>query len=249
MILLACWWSVSCATTPPPLTLPQISISGPVFQASLEAFSGAPIIGNNRVEILLNGEQTFPALLDAIRSAQNTVTFESYIFREGQVANQIVEAFVERCRAGVRVAILLDAHGSADLPDRYVRTLRSAGCAIVPDFRPLRPWNLERTNRRNHRRIMVVDGRVSFTGGYGVDDTWNGDGRTEGRWRETNVRLEGPVVQHLQEAFLEHWREATDTLFGGADYFPYPPVEVKDLPVQAQVVRSSPLRDSYAMYR
>jgi cardiolipin synthase len=178
------------------------------------------------VEILLNGEETFPALFDAIRSAQKTVTFEAYIFHEGQVADEIVTAFVERCRAGVRVAILLDAHGSADLPDRYVGALRSAGCAIVPDFRPLRPWNLERTNKRNHRRIMVIDGRVGFTGGYGIDDTWNGDGRTEGRWRE-----------------------AAGTLFGGADYFPYPPIEVKDLPARAQVVRSSPLRDNYAMYR
>ena len=247
VILLPYWWLVACAATPPQLTLPAISISDPAFQTSLEAFSGAPIIGDNRVEILLNGEETFPSLLDAIRSAQRTVTFESYIFREGQVADQIVEAFVERCRAGVRVAILLDAHGSADFPDRYVGALRSAGCAIVPDFRPLRPWNLERTNKRNHRRIMVVDGRVGFTGGYGVDDTWNGDGRTEGRWRETNVRLEGPIVQRLQEAFLEHWREATGTLFGGADYFPYRPVEVKDLPVQAQVVRSSPLWDNHAM--
>lgn len=248
-ILFACWYSVACAATPPQLMIPAIAVNAPAFQTSLEAFSGAPIIGDNRVEILLNGEETFPALFDAIRSAQKTVTFEAYIFHEGQVADEIVEAFVERCRAGVRVAILLDAHGSADLPDRYVGALRSAGCAIVPDFRPLRPWSLERTNKRNHRRIMVIDGRVGFTGGYGIDDTWNGDGRTEGRWRETNVRLEGPIVQYLQEAFLEHWREATGTLFGGADYFPYPPVEVKDLPARAQVVRSSPLRDNYAMYR
>jgi cardiolipin synthase len=248
MILLACSWSVACAATPPQLALPAISISDPAFQPSLEAFSGAPIIGDNRVEILLNGEETFPAMLNAIRAAQSTVTFEAYIFREGKVADQIVDALVERCGAGVRVAILLDAHGSANFPDRYVDALRSAGCTIVPDFRPLRLWNPERTNKRNHRRIMVVDGRVGFTGGYGVDDTWNGDGRTKGHWRETNVRLEGPIVQRLQEAFLEHWREATGTLLGGADYFPYRPVEVKDVPVRTQVVRSSPLWDNHAMY-
>jgi cardiolipin synthase len=113
----------------------------------------------------------------------------------------------------------------------------------------LRPWSLERTNKRNHRRIVVVDGRIGFTGGYGIDDTWNGDGRTAGRWRETNVRLEGPVVQSLQEAFVEHWREATDVLLGGKQYLPYPPVEIKDLPVQAQIVRSSPLQGNDAMYR
>jgi cardiolipin synthase len=248
VILFACLQWSACASTPPELKLPAISISDPAFQTSLEVFSGAPIIGDNRVDILLNGEETFPALLGAIRSAQKTVTFESYIFREGQLADQIIEVFVERCRAGVRVAILLDAYGSVNLPDRYVQALRSSDCKIVPDFRPLRPWNLERTNKRNHRRIMVVDGRVGFTGGYGVDDTWNGDGRTEGRWRETNVRIEGPLVQYLQEAFLEHWREATGTVFGGADYFPYPPVEVKDFPARAQVVRSSPLRGNDAMY-
>jgi len=224
-------------------------IDDPAFRTSLEAFAGAPILGDNRVDILLNGEETFPALLDAIRSAEHTITFEAYIFHEGKVADQIVGAFVERCKAGVRVAILLDAHGSDGLPERYIQDLRDAGCILVPDFRPLRLWSLERTNIRNHRRIMVIDGLVGFTGGYGVDDTWSGNGRTEGRWRETNVRLQGPIVQSLQEAFVEHWREATSVLLGGKDYFPYPPVTVKDVPVLAQVVRSSPLQGNDAMYR
>jgi cardiolipin synthase len=224
-------------------------IDDPAFRTSLEAFAGAPILGDNRVDILLNGEETFPALLDAIRSAHHTITFEAYIFHEGKIADQLVGAFVERCKAGVRVAILLDAHGSDGLPERYIQDLRDAGCILVPDFRPLRLWSLERTNKRNHRRIMVIDGRVGFTGGYGVDDTWSGNGRTEGRWRETNVRLQGPIVQSLQEAFVEHWREATSVLLGGKDYFPYPPVTVKDVPVLAQVVRSSPLQGNDAMYR
>ena len=215
----------------------------------MEAFAGAPIVGDNRVDILLNGEHTFPALLESIRSARRTVTFEAYIFHEGKLADDIVGAFVERCRAGVRVAMLLDAHGSKGIPERYLDALKSAGCTIVSDFRPLQLWNLERTNKRNHRRIVVVDGRVGFTGGFGVDDTWNGDGRTAGRWRETNVRLEGPIVQSLQEAFVEHWREATGVLLGGKEYFPYPPVEIQSDPVQAQVVRSSPLQGNDAMYR
>jgi cardiolipin synthase len=224
-------------------------IDDPAFRTSLEAFAGAPILGDNRVDILLNGEETFPALLDAIRSAHHTITFEAYIFHEGKIADQLVGAFVERCKAGVRVAILLDAHGSDGLPERYIQDLRDAGCILVPDFRPLSLWSLERTNKRNHRRIMVIDGLVGFTGGYGVDDTWSGNGRTEGRWRETNVRLQGPIVQSLQEAFVEHWREATSVLLGGKDYFPYPPVTVKDAPVLAQVVRSSPLQGNDAMYR
>ena len=248
-VLLLSSWLAGCASTPAPLTLPSMHIDDPAFRTSLEAFAGAPILGDNRVDILLNGEETFPALLDAIRSAHHTITFEAYIFHEGKIADQLVGAFVERCKAGVRVAILLDAHGSDGLPERYIQNLRDAGCKLVSDFRPLRLWSLERTNKRNHRRIMVIDGRVGFTGGYGVDDTWSGNGRTEGRWRETNVRLQGPIVQSLQEAFVEHWREATSVLLGGKDYFPYPPVTVKDVPVLAQVVRSSPLQGNDAMYR
>lgn len=242
------WCSLmACASTPPPLKLPALSLVDPVFQTTVEAFSGAPILGNNKVDILLNGEETFPALLKAVRSATRALTFEAYIFHEGMVADQLVAAFADRCRAGVRVFILLDAHGSKGLPDRYTAVLREAGCALE-SFRPLRPWAPEESNKRNHRRVMVVDGRVGFTGGYGVDDTWNGDGRTEGRWRETNVRLEGPVVHQLQAAFLEHWREATGTLLGGADYFAYPPARTHDGPVLAQVVRSSPLNDNFSMY-
>lgn len=248
-VLLFGSWVAGCASTPTPLTLPSMRIEDPAFRTSLEAFAGAPILGDNRVDILLNGEETFPALLDAIRSAHHTITFEAYIFHEGKVADQIVGAFVERCKAGVRVAILLDAHGSDGLPERYIQNLRDAGCILVSDFRPLRFWSLERTNKRNHRRIMVIDGRVGFTGGYGIDDTWSGNGRTEGRWRETNVRLQGPIVQSLQEAFVEHWREATSVLLGGKDYFPHPSVTVKDVPVLAQVVRSSPLQGNDAMYR
>lgn len=249
MLLLAGCLVAGCADRPPPLALLDMSTTDRGFQPTLKAFSGAPIVGDNRVTVLLNGEETFPAMLKELRSARRTITFEAYIFHEGEIADQIVEALVDRCRAGVRAAILLDAHGSAGLPPRYVDALRSAGCEIVPEFRPLRPWQLERANKRNHRRIVVIDGRVGFTGGYGIDDTWNGDGRTDGHWRETNVRLEGPVVQQLQEAFLEHWHEATGGLLGGTDYFPYPAVEVRDVPARVHVVRSSPLLGNHAMYR
>lgn len=244
----SCLLLAACAERPPELRLPELSIDDPAFQSSVEAFSGAPIIGHNRVDILLNGEQTFPALLEAVRSARHTLTFETYIFHEGKVADQLVGAFIERCKAGVQLSILFDAHGSKGLPDRYLTGLGDAGCSVVPEFRPLRAWRLEETNKRNHRRVMVVDGRVGFTGGYGIDDTWDGDGRTEGHWRETNVRLEGPVVHQLQAAFLEHWRESTGSLLGGVDYFAYPPAQLQDSPVRTQIVRSSPLQDNFSMY-
>lgn len=248
-----CWLlgillTTSCAPLPPKLSMPRMAITDPAFQTSLEAFTGAPISGENHVDILLNGDETFPVLLEDLRAARKTITFEAFIFRKSKIADELVAVFEERCLAGVRAAILLDAHGSDNLPDDYVQRLKGAGCQVVPEFRPLRPWNLERSNNRNHRRIVVVDGRVGFTGGYGIDETWNGDGRTKGRWRETNVRLEGPVVQQLQEAFLEHWREATGMLLGGEEYLAYPAVAIRDVPVQAQIIRSSPTRDNYALY-
>jgi cardiolipin synthase len=240
--------TASCAPLPPKLTLPRMAITDPAFQTALEAFTGAPISGDNHVDILLNGDETFPRLLDALRAATKTITFEAFIFRKSKIGDEIIAVFEERCRAGVRAAIVLDAHGSENVPDDYVRRLKNAGCDVVPNFRPLHPWNLERSNNRNHRRIVVVDGRVGFTGGYGIDESWNGDGRTKGRWRETNVRLEGPVVQQLQEAFIEHWKEATGVLLGGEYYVAYPAVAIRDVPVQAQIVRSSPTRDNYALY-
>jgi cardiolipin synthase len=247
-VVLLLGWPVACADRPPPLALVELATDDAAFPTTLKAFSGSPIVGENRVTVLLNGEETFPALLRDIRAARRTITFEAYIFHEGRVADELIQAFVDRCRAGVRATLLLDAHGAAGFPASYVDGLRAAGCEIVPDFRPLRPWNLERTNKRNHRRIVVVDGRVGYTGGYGIDDAWNGDGRTPGHWRETNVRLEGPVVHQLQEAFLEHWHEATGRLLGGEDYFPWPPVEVKDAPARAHVVKSSPVHGNHAMY-
>ena len=241
--------AVACAATPPSLTLPTLTTEEPAFATTMQAFSGASIYGNNRVRILLNGQETFPALRAAVRSARKTLTFEAYIFREGRIADDLVEGFIDRCRAGVRVSILLDAHGSGDVPPRYVSALREAGCDIVPEFRPLSVWNFERSNHRNHRRILVVDGRIGITGGYGVDDAWSGDGRTKDQWRDTDVWLEGPAVQDLQAAFIEHWKEATGVLLGGEEYFPWPPVEVKDEPVRAQVVRSAPTRDNFAIHR
>jgi cardiolipin synthase len=241
------FWA-ACAPLPPTLILPELAVTQPAFEKTLEAFTGAPISGANKVDILLNGDETFPVLLDELRAAMKTITFEAFIFRKSKIGDEIIAVFEDRCRAGVRAAILLDAHGSDNLPPDYVERLTKAGCRVVPDFRPLRPWNLERSNKRNHRRIVVIDGRIGITGGYGIDETWNGDGRTKGRWRETNVKLEGPVVQQLQEAFIEHWKEATGVLLGADDYLAYPAVGTEDGPVHAQVIRSSPSRDNYALY-
>jgi cardiolipin synthase len=144
----------------------------------------------------------------------------------------------------VPVHVLLDGVGSIDVPLSYGERLRAAGCEVV-SFRPLKPLTVHRANKRNHRRILVVDGRVGFTGGSGVSAKWMGDGRKDGHWRDTDVRVEGPVVHQLQAAFAENWLEATGVVLGGEAYFPRLPVRGQ---VYAQVVRSSPAGGRFAMY-
>ncbi|HEV8676329.1 MAG TPA: cardiolipin synthase [Methylomirabilota bacterium] len=237
--------ATACARVRPLLELPELALGEPSFFPTLEAYAGAPIVGGNRVEPLLNGQEIFPAKLAAIRSAKVSVTYAEYFFEDGPVAQELTEALAERCRARIPVHVLLDGFGSLAMPPEYGERMRAAGCEVV-SFRPLKPFTVHRANKRNHRRILVVDGRLGFTGGSGVSSKWMGNGRMEGRWRDTDVRVEGPVVQHLQAAFVENWVEATGVVLGGEAYFPRPlPARGQ---VHAQVVRSSPATGSYAMY-
>ena len=234
-----------CARVQPHVSLPEVTLGEPSFYPTLEAYAGAPIVGGNAVEILLNGEQIFPALLEAIRTAQRTITYAQYYYEEGPVARDVAEALAERCRAGVGVNVLLDAFGSISIPVGYLDLMRVSGCHVVW-FRPLSQYVFRTYYKRNHRRILVVDGRVGFTGGAGVSRKWMGNGRTENHWRDTDVRVEGPVVEYLQAAFVENWLEATGMVLGGEAYFPRP-IEPRGQ-VYAQVARSSPTGGSTAMY-
>jgi cardiolipin synthase A/B len=234
-----------CARVQPHVSLPSLTLGEPSFFPTLEAYAGAPIVGGNTVEILLNGEQIFPAVLASIRSAQRTITYAQYYYEDGPVARDIAEALAERCRAGVGVNVLLDAFGSLAIPGEYLELMRVSGCHVVW-FRPLSQYVFRRYYKRNHRRILVVDGRVGFTGGAGVSRKWMGNGRTEHHWRDTDVRVEGPVVEYLQAAFVENWLEATGMVLGGEAYFPRP-IEPRGR-VHAQVARSSPAGGSAAMY-
>src|SRR5436190_2593778 len=146
--------------------------------------------------------------------------------------------------AARRTFVLLDAFGALGIPGEYVDTMRRAGCH-VEFFRPLGPLAWHRANNRNHRRILVVDGRVGWTGGSGVSRKWMGNGRVEDHWRETDVRVEGPIVEYLQGAFADNWLEATGIVLGGDAYFPRLPVAGT---VHAQIIRSSPAGGSAAMY-
>lgn len=237
--------AAGCARVQPHVSLPSLKLGEPSFFPTLEAYAGAPIVGGNTVDILLNGEQIFPAVLAGIRSAQRTITYAQYYYEEGPVARDIAEALAERCRAGIGVNVLLDAFGSLNIPGEYPELMRASGCHVVW-FRPLSQYVFRRYYKRNHRRILVVDGRVGFTGGAGVSRKWMGNGRTEHHWRDTDVRVEGPVVEYMQAAFAENWLEATGMVLGGEAYFPRPLAPRG--PVHAQVARSSPAGGSAAMY-
>ena len=234
-----------CAHVQPHLELPDLRISEASFRSTLVGFTGGSVVGGNRVDVLLNGEEVFPAKLEMIRSARKTISYAQYVFEEGAPAADTAQALADRCRAGVKVHVLVDAVGSLMMPQQYRDWMTEAGCQVV-SYRPLTPWTIDRVNYRNHRRILVVDGRVGITGGSGTSGKWSGNGREEGQWRDTDIRVEGPVVSQLQGAFAENWLEATGTALGGPEYFPWP-IESKGT-VQSQVVRSSPAGGSAAVY-
>jgi cardiolipin synthase A/B len=234
-----------CARVHPHVALPALSLGEPSFFPTLEAYASAPIVGGNSAEFLLNGEQIFPSTVDAIRSAKKTITYAQYFYEDGPVARDVADSLAERCREGVGVNILLDAFGTLRMPTEYTELMTRSGCHVAY-FRPLGQYLFRRYNNRNHRRILVVDGRVGFTGGSGVSRKWMGNGRVEHHWRDTDIRVEGPVVEYLQAAFAENWLETTGVVLGGEAYFPRPIEPRGD--VYAQVVRSSPATGSFAMY-
>jgi cardiolipin synthase A/B len=235
----------ACARVQPHLHLPTVTIDQPEFRATVVGYTGSAIVSGNRVDLLFNGQDIFPAKLAAIRGAKTSINYAQYVFEEGDNAAAVAEALAERCRAGVTVNVLLDAFGSLLMPSPYRQTLDDAGCRVA-SYRPLKPFALDRYNFRNHRRILVVDGRIGVTGGSGTSGKWSGDGRQKGHWRDTDVRVEGPVVEQLQGAFAENWLEATGFALGGKTYFPQPAVARGA--IAAQAVRSSPAGGSAAMY-
>ena len=239
---------VSRANRPPrpQYGVPPMSATSPAFERAVEAYTASPIVSGNRVQLLFNGDEIFPALVTAIRSARMTVNYAQYFFEDGPPAHQVVDALADRCRAGVPVKILLDAVGTMKMPAELRQELEDAHCR-VKYFRPLGKLSIVRANHRNHRRILVVDGRIGFTGGSGVSGKWMGNGRVADHWRDTDVRVEGPVVDYLQGAFVENWMEATGEILVGPEYFAVG--EADGSGVRAQVVKSSPSGGGDAMYR
>jgi cardiolipin synthase A/B len=190
-----------------------------LFSRSIELFTGTHIDSGNKVEILLNGDGTYPQLWKDIGSAQRTVTVQMYYSQPGAVADTMAKYLIDRAQHKVRVLLLLDAFGSQPLKRDWIKRVKAAGVEMVW-LRPLRWYNLQKAAQRSHVRVVVVDGRIGYTGGFGLADYWLGDGHHEDQWRETNVRFEGPTVAALQATFAAGWAEATGELLTGDMFFP-----------------------------
>jgi len=191
-----------------------VGVTEPDFAATVALLAGGVILPGNRVELALNGDGTYERLWADLRSATESITVQMYYAEPGRVADQLSKILIERALSGIAVFVLYDAFGAGGLKRAYLKALRDAGVRVVA-FRPLRFRNLWVVQNRSHIRGVVIDRRVGWTGGFGVDDKWLGDGHTDLAWRDTNIRFEGPAVSQLLAAFAAAWAEATGELFSG----------------------------------
>jgi cardiolipin synthase len=197
----------------------RYAIGDAQFQRELGILLGPPILGGNRVTNLENGSEIFPAMLDAIRSARSTINFETYIYWSGEIGREFVDALGERARAGVAVQVLIDWVGSQKMEQALLDELKAAGVA-VERYHPLHWYHLARMNNRTHRKLLIVDGRVGFTGGVGIADNWDGNAESPKHWRDSHYRIEGPAVAQMQAAFMDNWIKTTGKVLQGEGYFP-----------------------------
>ena len=197
----------------------RYAIADPQFRREMSVMLGPSIVPGNRVRDLQNGDEIFPAMLAAIRSARKTIDFETYIYWSGEIGQEFADALAERAQAGVEVNVVIDWAGSIKMEDALLTRLRDAG-VDVQMYRPLKWYNLGRLNNRTHRKLLVVDGAVGFTGGVGIADQWEGHAQDPDHWRDVHFQIEGPVVAQFQAAFNDNWIKITGEVLNGADYFP-----------------------------
>ena len=227
--------------------LPRLySTASPDFERALGSLLGPGIVGGNAVTELLNGDQIFPPMLAAIQGAKKSITFETYIYWSGDIGKQFADALSERARAGVRVHVLLDWVGSAKMDESYLTEMKEAGVQIEKFHKP-HWYNLARLNNRTHRKLLVVDGQVAFTGGVGIAPQWMGNAQDPDHWRDSHYLVRGPVVAQMQATFLDNWLKVTGKVLHGDLYFP--PL-AQDPPAgsqKAQMFSSSPSSGSESM--
>ncbi len=219
------------------------ALEDPHFFRELGVLLGPPFLPGTRVRALLNGDEIFPPMLAAIRGAQVSITFETYIYWSGDIGSEFANALAERARQGVKVHVLLDWVGSLKMDDSLVQVMTGAGVQ-VQRFHPPHWTHWGRMNNRTHRKLLVVDGRVGFTGGVGVAPQWTGHAQDPDHWRDTHFEVEGPVVAQMQSVFIDNWIKVTGHVLHGPDYFPA--LQAAG-PAQAQMFSSSPSGGSESM--
>jgi len=202
-----------------------------VTRRMLEAVLGVSVSSGNRVDVLKNGDEIFPAMLEAIDAAERSIDFLTFIYWNGEVGERFAEHLSAKARQGVRVRVILDAAGAWELDTDLVDGMTEAGCD-VRWFRPIKARGALQANNRTHRKLLICDEVLGFTGGVGIADEWSGDARGEGEWRDTHFRVRGPAVSGLRGAFFDNWAETgTDLVDKAVDTFPEQP-RAGDLDVQ-----------------
>lgn len=197
----------------------KFDTSDPQFIREMSVILGPSVLGGNKIQDLQNGAQIFPEMLNAIASARHTVTFETFIYWSGDIGRKFSDALSNRARAGVQVHVTIDWVGSLPMDEALLDEMRDAG-VHVQRYRPLRWYNLGRLNNRTHRKLLVVDGKIGFTGGVGIADQWQGNAEDEAHWRDVHFKVEGPVVGQVQAAFNDNWIRSTGEVLHGPEFFP-----------------------------
>ncbi len=211
-------------------------VTDPQFEREMGTLLGPAILADNKITALQNGDEIFPAMLKAIRSARYTINFETYIYWSGHIGEQFAQALIERVRAGVKVHLMLDWLGSEKLNSQLVTRMKSAGVELER-YHALRWYSLGKLNNRTHRKVLIVDGKIGFTGGVGIADEWTGHAQDPDHWRDMHFLIQGPVVAQFQAAFLDNWIKTTGRILNGDTYFP-PPTPLGEL--KMQMFMSSP---------
>ncbi|MFL6708118.1 MAG: phospholipase D-like domain-containing protein [Massilia sp.] len=222
----------------------KYDIADPQFRRSMDVLLGPPILEGNKVEVLLNGDQIFQSMLEAIRGAKKTITFETYIYWSETIGKEFSDALIERAKAGVKVHVMLDFIGSIKMGEDQINAMKAAGVQLQRYHKPVW-WKLTRLNNRTHRKLLVVDGATGFTGGVGIADKWRGQAQDEDHWRDTHFKVTGPVVAQIQAVFCDNWLKATGVVLDGVNYFP-PLQPTGNQP--AQMFSSSPTGGSESMH-
>ena len=216
----------------------------PQFRRAMGVLLGPPVVEGNRVEALLNGDQIFPSMLAAIRAAQKTITFETYIYWSGDIGAEFARALAERAKAGVKVHVLLDWVGSQKIDESFLKSMEESGVEVRRFHKPTW-WDIARMNNRTHRKLLVIDGQTGFTGGVGIAQEWTGNAQDPDHWRDSHFKVEGPVVAQMQGVFMDNWIKASGEVLHDAAYFP--PIERRGESA-GQMFSSSPSGGSESMH-